>query len=55
VPGGELSDRSGLDGGDGVEVDLREPLEPWELGVVDAADAAAFGQSSTSAARTSAR
>ncbi len=43
VPGGELAEGGGGDRGDGVDVELREPLEPGELGVGDAAGPAAFG------------
>ncbi len=43
VPGGELAEGGGLDGGDGVDVELREPFQAGELRVVDPAGAASFG------------
>src|SRR4051794_33571871 len=42
MPGRELAEDGGLDRGDGVDVDVREPLESRELGVVDAPGAASF-------------
>src|SRR3954464_6970490 len=42
VSGGELAEGGGLDSRDGVDVEVGEAFEPWELGVVDAPGAAAF-------------
>ena len=43
VPGGELAEGSGLDGRDGVDVEVGESFQARELGVVDASGAASFG------------
>ena len=43
VPGGEVAQGGGCDAGDGVDVELRQPFQPRELGVVDAPGAASFG------------
>ena len=40
---GEGGDHSRFDGGGGVKVEVSEPFDAWELGVVDAAGSAAFG------------
>jgi hypothetical protein len=42
VPGGQVAEGGGLDHRDGVDVEVREPFEARELGVVDAAGAASF-------------
>ncbi len=43
VPGGKMAQGGGRDTGDGVDVELRQPFQPRELGVVDAPAAAPFG------------
>jgi hypothetical protein len=42
VPGGEVAERRRLDGGNGIDVEVGEPFQARELGVVDAAGVAAF-------------
>jgi hypothetical protein len=42
VPGGELAEGGSLDRRDSVDVEVGESFQSWELGVVDAAGAAAF-------------
>ena len=43
MPGGELPQGGGRDRRDGVDVEVRQPFEARELGVVDAPGAASFG------------
>ena len=38
-----MADGGWLDGGDGVDVEVRESFQPWELGVVDASGSASVG------------
>jgi len=42
VPGGEVAQGGGGDGGNGVDVEFGEAFESGEFGVVDAAGAASF-------------
>lgn len=55
VPGCEVAEGRGLDGGDGVDVEVGESFQAWELGVVMRRVRRRLVRSSTSAARTSAR
>jgi hypothetical protein len=43
VPGGQVAQGRGSDAGDSVDVELRQPFQPWELRLVDAPGTTPFG------------